>query len=311
MHAVRVTIVMASLLVTGACRHASSTTMTGEGQTIQVSEPSEPKIAAAADAPLRAMSEYVAGLDQFSLHTTGSLEVVLTDGQKLEFPFDSEVWVDRPAQLRSDRVVGDDRLQFYYDGQTFTLYSKKAGFYAQHAAPATLDEAIVAMHQQLDLDAPAADLLSDDPYAALTEDVVSGYRVGIAEIEGVRCHHLAFRGNEVDWQIWIEDGPQPRPRRFVITSKQMQGAPQFSVQLSKWDTTPKLRDKFFAFKPPAGAQKIEFLTPGAGTPKQTLNELPEGCTTIPGPAYDCAGSIYRPFYQGATVVYVPGTAKKE
>jgi hypothetical protein len=310
MRAARDKVVIAGLLLAAACTHVRESPAAGAGQTVQVVEPREPKIAPDADAALRAMSEYLAGLEQFSLHTAGSLEVVLTDGQTLAFPFESEVWVRRPAQLRSDRVTETDHLQFFYDGRTFTLYGKQAGLYAQLAAPATLEQAIGAMTEQLDLDAPGADLLHDDPYATLTEDVRSGFRVGSATIDGVRCHHLAFRGNEVDWQIWIEEGSRPLPRRLVITSKQVKGAPDFSVQFSKWNTSPKLHDRSFAFKPPPGAKRIEFLTADVPAPKQLLTELPAGCTTIAGPAYDCAGTIYRPYYQGMTLVYLPSPAAK-
>jgi len=304
-------IVMASFLLPAACTRVKETPSPAGGQTLQVVEPQERRISADADAQLHAMSDYLAGLEHFTVHTEGSIEMVLTDGQKLAFPFESKVWVRRPASLRSDRITENDHLQFFYDGRTFTLYGKQAGFYAQLAAPETLDRAIDAMHQQLDLDAPGADLLHDDPYAALTDDVITGFRVGTEEIDGASCHHLAFRGNEVDWQIWIEQGPRPLPRRFVITSKQVQGAPQFSVDFSEWNTKTKLREKVFTFEPPAGAQKIEFLTAGTPAPKQYLTELPPGCTPISGPAYDCAGAVYRPYYYNLGVVYLPSTGERK
>ena len=62
----------------------------------------------------------------------------------------------------------------------------------------------------------------------------------------------------MDWQIWIEDGPKPVPRRFTITSKKIEGTPEFVVELSDWDTDPDFTDEVFEFTPPRGAQKIEF-----------------------------------------------------
>ena len=305
MRALTHAIVLASLLLPTACSlRGKETPAHAEGETMKVVEPHERTINADADAPLHAMSDYLAGLEHFTVRTEGNIEMVLADGQKLAFPYDSKVWVHRPAGLRTDRITKDDQLQFFYDGHTFTLYGKRAGFYAQLAAPDTLDKAIVAMSQQLDLDAPGADLLADDAYAALTEDVISGFRVGSETIDGAPCHHLAFRGNEVDWQIWIEEGARPLPRRFLITSKKVQGSPQFAVYLSEWNMRTKLPEKVFAFEPPAGAQKIEFLTAGAAAPKQFVSQLPSGCTLVSGPLYNCAGTMYRPYYHNLEVVFV-------
>jgi hypothetical protein len=96
------------------------------------------------------------------------------------------------------------------------------------------------------------------------EDVVSGTYVGPATVRGVSCHHLAFRGNETDWQLWIEDGPRPVPCKFVITSKKVQGLPEFTVEFSQWNFSPRLGDEVFHFTPPGDAKRINFLTDVAG-----------------------------------------------
>ena len=108
-------------------------------------------------------------------------------------------------------------------------------------------------------DAPAGDLIYSNAYEALTEDVVSGSYVSLSIVDGIRCHHLAFRGNEVDWQIWIDDGDKPLPRKFIITSKWMTGAPQYTVLVKSWNLSPELTDDYFTFAPPKGAEKIDFI----------------------------------------------------
>jgi hypothetical protein len=211
-----------------------------------------------ADRALHEMSDYVASLDAFEVDTAGSLEVVLKDGQKLSFPFASKTRVRRPDKLRSDRKGEKTALHFYYDGQTFTLFGEKANMYAQKEAPPTIEEAIDVAREELDIEAPGADLIGNDVYAALTEDVVSGFIVGDASCDGTPCRHLAFRGNEVDWQIWIDTGAEPLPRRLIITSKKEKGSPEFAVELD-WDTDVKLADNVFEFTPPEDARRIDFL----------------------------------------------------
>ena len=89
------------------------------------------------------------------------------------------------------------------------------------------------------------------------QDVTAGRYLGLAMVGGQRCHHLAYRGAEVDWQIWIHEGSQPAPCRYVITSKAVAGAPQFSVQIVKWDTSAKVDAGKFRFAPPAGARPVD------------------------------------------------------
>ena len=54
----------------------------------------------------------------------------------------------------------------------------------------------------------------------------SDFYVGKSEVRGVKTDHLAFRADEVDWQVWIEDSRTPLPRKLVITLKWMAAAPQ-------------------------------------------------------------------------------------
>ncbi len=74
---------------------------------------------------------------------------------------------------------------------------------------------------------------------------------------GVPCEHLAFTQTNIDWQIWIEDGAKPVPRKFLITYKDEPGSPQFTALFSNWDFETKLPDFVFKFEPPAGASKIK------------------------------------------------------
>lgn len=212
-----------------------------------------------ARALLEKMSDFLASQSQFSVQTDGSMEVVLKTGEKVEFEYSSDVLLKRPNKLRSDRRGEKTNMEFYYDGSSFTLYGKNKNYYATATAPSTIDEAIDAARERLGIEAPAADLLYSNPYEILMEDVVSGTYLGMAAVRGVSCHHLAFRGNETDWQIWIEDGPKPAPCKFVITSKKVENSPEFTVEFSKWNFSPRLDDSLFCFTPPSGAKRIDFL----------------------------------------------------
>ena len=212
---------------------------------------------------LQRMTNYVASLGKFGLDTANTLEVVLVSGQKIQFTSAARTSVQRPDKLRSERIGDVVSQYFYFDGRGLTLFNPDDGYYATVPAPATIDAMVDFARDSLDIVAPAGDLITLDAYERQMSGTVSGFVVGKSVVGGVRCDHLAFRGADFDWQIWIEDGDRPLPRKYVITSLDVPGAPQFEVLMSNWNTAPDFAAKHFEFSPPAGAKRIEFLPAGA------------------------------------------------
>jgi hypothetical protein len=215
---------------------------------------------------LQGMSDFIAATPAFTVRTESSLEVVTRNGEKLQFLTPVSASVRRPDRLFSTREGDLVDQRFYYDGKSLTLFNPAQNVYATVPAPPTLDAAIDYARVELDIVAPAGDLIGTNAYAALTEDMYESRYLGMSTVAGQRCHHLAFRGNEVDFQIWVEDGKRPLPWRFVITSKKVAGAPQFATQIVAWDLKPRLRDKDFEFTAPKGAMGIDFVRAATPSP---------------------------------------------
>jgi hypothetical protein len=211
---------------------------------------------------LKHMTDYVGKLQRFSVDTAATVEVVLVSGQKLQFTSAARTTLQRPDKLRSERIGDVISQSFYYDGRTFTIFNPGDGYFAAVPAPNTIDAMVDFARDSLDVVAPASDLLTMDAYDRLTTDATSGFVVGKSAVGGVRCDHLAFRSGVVDWQVWIEDGNRPLPRKFVITSLDVDQAPQFEVMMSNWSIDPSVDAKYFQFTPPPGAKAIEFLPAG-------------------------------------------------
>jgi hypothetical protein len=214
----------------------------------------EPK----ADQILRKASDFLGTLKRFKINAESTTDHLLSTGQKLQHGEVIAVAVQRPDRLRVD-VTGERRnLQLIYDGKRISLLDMDRNFYAQTVAPTTIDAALHHAFDNFGIRVPLSDLLYTNSYAVLSENVESGFYVGKSQVRGVKTDHLAFRTDEVDWQIWIEDSRTPLPRKVVITLKWMTAAPQYTVWLS-WDLSPKLPDNFYTFVPPANARKIDFL----------------------------------------------------
>ena len=117
---------------------------------------------------------------------------------------------------------------------------------------------------------PGADLLLSNAYDVLMADVQEAKHIGRGVIDGVECEHLDFRNFDTDWQLWVEAGDTPIPRKMVITSKTLNSAPQYTLRVKTWKTGVEPPKDAFSFTPPAGAQK---LSPDALI---ELDELPLG-----------------------------------
>jgi len=220
-----------------------------------------------ADRMLKQMTNYLASLRSLRVVASSLDEVVTKSGQKVEIANESQVTVERPNRLRSEQLGPGHRMAFWYDGKTMTLYCQANNTYGTVPAPSKIDATIDHARSQYKVEAPGADLLYSRPYDVLTEQVRAGKFIGRETIDGVAVNHLAFEGEEVDWQIWIEDGPQPLPRRYEITSKTVTGQPEFSVRLSHWEPNVNVAASTFEFRPPAGATRAPSLPTSCGAPR--------------------------------------------
>jgi hypothetical protein len=213
-----------------------------------------------ADEILRAMSRYLAGTPAFSVSTDIGNEVVTLQGQKLEFNSSAVTVVQRPSRVHVSRQGRFADAEVFYDGKQLTLYGKTINAYVQKDLAGTIDQALDTLEKGLGISMPGGDLLIADPYRALTAGVTSSSYLGISYVGGVAAHHLAFRTPTVDWQVWVREGNEPLPLKYVITTTWTTGAPQYSVQFSNWNTKPTIASNRFGFVAPKDAARIDALT---------------------------------------------------
>jgi hypothetical protein len=224
-----------------------------------------------ADRLLKAMSDYVASQNTISVSYDSDIEVITSHLQKIQFTSSGQVQLSRPDKLRATRTGGYRDVEIVYDGTTLTINNKDAKDYAQIDANGTADQLIDVLRDQHGVVAPGADLLLPHAFEVMTADVIESAVIGKGVIDGVECDHLAFRNMDTDWQIWIESGAKPIPRKYVITSKGIAEAPQYTLRIKEWKTD--LPADAFAFKPDQSARKI------AMSDLADIDEVPQGTTT--------------------------------
>jgi len=224
-----------------------------------------------ADKILKKMSDYVAGQKTLSITFDSDIEVITSNLQKIQFTSSGQVQLSRPDKLRATRTGGYRDVEIVFDGKTLTMNNKDANDFAQIESPGSTDQLIDLLREKHGVVAPGADLLFSNAFDVMMVDVIEGAQIGQGVIDGVECDHLAFRNLDTDWQIWSEAGARPIPRKYVITSKGVAGAPQYTLRIKEWRTD--LPADAFAFKPAEGAKKV------ALGDLNDIDEVPQGTMT--------------------------------
>jgi hypothetical protein len=206
---------------------------------------------------LKAMSDYMGAQKSLSFEFDAILEVVTTDDQKLQLASSGAVTLNRPDKIRVTRTGGFADVAISFEGHTLTLLGKNYNLYTQLDVPGTIDHLIDELRGAYQRPLPAADLLLTNSYDGLMLDVVDAKDLGVGVIGGVLCDHLAFRKDQVDFQIWIAQGKRPYPCRYVITSKDISGGPQYTIQFRDWKTGDEVAATDFSFRNPTGADKVD------------------------------------------------------
>jgi hypothetical protein len=250
------------LLCAGCARAQEQTNFPPQAQSAVVSSSTKSTISPRALSVLRSACDFLAQAPAFSFRGEIWREHVNDAGQKIQFSRTVQMDVKRPNGLRLELSSSFAARGFWYDGKMLTILDRKHNWYSSAAMPSTLDAAVDAARDEYGIDLPLIDLAVSDPYKNATADVRDGRYYGISPVLGVPCHHLAFTQENVDWQIWIEDGPQPLIRKFVITYKNDPGQPEFTAFITHWDMTDPIADSDFVFTPPVGALKIEMRKDG-------------------------------------------------
>jgi hypothetical protein len=209
---------------------------------------------------IKDMSDYLASLKTVGIVSQGSLDVVTEDGQRIQLDGTTTYKIRRPGFV-IDYSSDVKARRFIYDGKTFTVYSPQLGFYASAPAPGTNKEVLEAIYDKFGISLPLEDLFrwGEESYADRIKALKSAYEVGPATIDGVKTDQFAFREADVDWQVWIQQGDQPLPRKIVIIDRTDPARPTYTARLS-WTINPTYADSDFTFVPDKDAKRIHLAT---------------------------------------------------
>ena len=254
-----------TLAVATSAGCSSLLNLTGGETTNRAEAPSDVAVQAdaaeseATIAALRRMADFLATQSSLRFEAEISYDVIQNSGQKIEFGNHRKVSLRRPdgAQFTVSHWQGVREL-LTFDGNRLSAAIPDEGVYASMAFSGSVGEALDYLVAEYGIAAPLSDLLRREFADDVASRMHSAERIGEAAIGGVPCQHLAFHGERVDFQIYIRQGDEPVPMRFLIDYHSEPGRPQFRAALMNWELSPDLPDSTFRLRPPSGAQHVDF-----------------------------------------------------
>lgn len=243
---------MLAVLLAAPAIHAQT------GTPAAATQPAASAVDPASVQALKDMGAYLQTLKRFEVTTDVTGERVLSDGQKLQHRATATLQVVRPNKIRVRMVSARSERELIFDGKTVSLFTPAQKAYSSVEFADTLDGLVDKLQQRYGVEIPLSDLFVWGTPAAPFDRIQSAMNAGQDFIGETLTDHYAFRQGNLDWQIWIETGSRPLPRKIVITNRADEARPQ-SVSLIDWNLKPAFKDSIFTFVPPKGAMKAELV----------------------------------------------------
>jgi len=180
------------------------------------------------------MSDYVASQKAMSVTYDSDIEVITSNLQKIQFTSSGQVQLSRPDKLRATRTGGYRDVENCVRWQDAYPEQQGCQDYAQIEAEGTADQLIDVLREKHGV-VPPARLLLPNVFDVDDGRRVEGAVIGKGVIDGIECDHLAFRNTDTDWQIWTNPAPSRFPRKYVITSKGIAEAPQYTLRIKEME----------------------------------------------------------------------------
>jgi len=195
---------------------------------------------------LQNMSYFLGSKDEYTFKAGVMFDQLVNSNRKIQYSAEEKVYLKKKGNMTIEYVSDLGGYKLWFDNGMVTILELPTNLVSTATLPATIDQALKKLKEQYNFTPALSDFLFINTFRALTENVVSGSYFGTSKVFGVRCDHLAFVQNDIDWQIWIEVGKRKIPRKLVITYKELPGQPQFIAIMKDWVLDKPITN--FAFK---------------------------------------------------------------
>jgi hypothetical protein len=219
-------------------------------------QPEHSGIVPHADKLLTQVCQTLAAADAFSFHAEIIFDQVPSSDVKLQYAAAMDLTVQRPDELAVSYQSDLGAKRLWYNDGTLTVYDPPRMVYASVAVPSIIDGMLNQLSNTNNMTIPLSDFTASDPCELLRRDVIYGGYVGIGDVNGVECDHIALSSPKADLQLWLDRSGKPVPRKVVINYRSLPGSPEYIALLSDWKFPKELPASLFRPDLPKKALQI-------------------------------------------------------
>jgi len=216
-----------------------------------------PSIDPRAEQLLSRSCEDLASSKAFTFHAEITFDKVLPSNVKLQFAAAADYAVQRPDQLAVEFHSDLGGKEIWYDGTNVTIFDPPHMVYASTEVPASIDGMMEQLEAAHNLSIPLADLAYSHPCEMFRKGIIFSAYIGVNDVTGEDCDHLAFTKGNVDWQIWLQRTGKHLPSKVVINYRNSPGSPEYVGVLSDWKFPESIPASVFRPDLPKDAKRIE------------------------------------------------------
>jgi hypothetical protein len=206
-----------------------------------------PNIDPQASEILQNMSYFLGSKSEYTFKADAMFDVLISGERKIQYSAQETVFIQKPDKFTIEYVTDIGGYKIWYTGGQATILSLPTNDFSLTPLPGSINQALKKLLEEYSFAPALSEFLFINTYRAMTENVISGAYFGTSKVFGTKCNHLAFVQDNIDWQVWIDAGRRPVPRKLVITYKNLPGSPQFIAILKDWVTDKPITG--YAFKP--------------------------------------------------------------
>ena len=202
--------------------------------------------------------QVLASADAFSFHAEIMFDQVLPPDVKVQFAGAMDFAVQRPDELAVDFRSDLGAKELWSNSGTLTILDSPHMVYSTLAVPTTID-GMLDRAEANNVTIPLSDFAVSDPCQLVRKQATYGGYVGVGDVNGVECDHVALSSPTTDWQVWLDRSGKPLARKVVINYRSLPGSPEYIAFLSDWKFPKAIQASHFRPDLPKNVKRIEFL----------------------------------------------------
>ena len=162
-----------------------------------------------------------------------------------------------PDKLFIEKKGDKGHSKFFYNGNTFLLYSIDKNQYASMPASMTLIEFIDSVSLTYGIEFPGADIFYPDFVDNILDNSDNLECIGLTMVGELECYHIVGTAEDMTFQFWVSSDGKYRLMKMMIDYILKAQTPRYRIVFADWKFDEPMDDMMFEFTPPADAIKIK------------------------------------------------------